>query len=72
MFTGKYTLGEIVGANLKRLRKESGRTLISLGTRLYHDESVIRRWEKSCDNLQVLEEYAKEFGVTDITEFFRV
>ena len=72
MFTGKYTLGEIVGANLKRLRKEAGKTQEAMGELLGKGERAIRRYEGSCYKISVIQKYRDELGVQDISEFFLI
>ena len=72
MFTGKDTLGEIVGANLKRLRKEAGMTQEAMGKVLERGERDVRRYEKSCYKISIIQKYRDALHIQNISEFFLV
>ncbi len=64
-----FTLGQKVGAKLKKLMKENGLTQEEFADRFGTSPRTVRRWIKDFPSLTTLEQLAGFFGVP-VTDFF--
>ena len=62
---------ELIGSNMKRLREKAGLSQKQMAEYCKTYERKIRRVESSCNDWNMMDQYAKYCNATDPSDFFR-
>lgn len=62
---------ELIGSNMKRLRKKAGYSQKQMAAFCACAERTIRRVEHSCDDWEIMDKYALHCKADSAADFFR-